>query len=216
MESIRPSICILRKGEEIYNQISDLIVYHYDYDESIELLRKAYRYSRYWPVSLFTRVELTVTDIIIPLAALAIGFVCELYGKRDLSYAIESINWPGTQGVIIESRVWEHSDEDFSPEYDPEIKYSYKVNGRVYINDAVNYDRVNRGEEWAKNVISDYPQGHIVTVYYKPDNPEFSVLERGVSASTIFPVYFGYVSMIFSIVYFLARSLWSLRRGVSY
>lgn len=161
--------------------------------------------------SLVSRVRLTILDIIVILFWLILGIACVIFGTRDAGHAIESINWPYTQGVIIESHVWEHEDDDSSAKsYDPMIKYSYTVNGKTYTNDLVNYDYVNRGKEWAENVIADYPEGQQVTVSYKPDKPEFSVLERGVTGSTYLPIYFGYASIVFSIIYLLARSIWSV------
>lgn len=161
--------------------------------------------------SLVTRVRLTIVDIVVILFWLILGIVCVKYGTRNAGHAIDSINWPHTQGVIIESHVWEHEDDDSSVKsYDPIIKYSYTVNGKTYTNDVVNYDYVNRGKEWAENVIADYPKNQQIPVFYKPDKPEFSVLERGATASTSIPIYLGYASIIFSIIYCLARSIWSV------
>ena len=77
---------------------------------------------------------------------------------------------------------------------------------------AFDYDYVNRGKEWAENVVADYPENRQVTVFYKPDKPEFSVLERGTTASAYIPIYFGYVSIALAVIYFIFRLIWSIWR----
>ena len=59
----------------------------------------------------------------------------------------------------------------------------------------------------------EYPVEHYVKVFYKPGRPGVSVLEPGIYRSTYYPVYIGYGMIIFSLVFTLFRSAWSVFRG---
>jgi len=214
LKQIRPAVCGLREGEEIYERISGLVRDNCDYDTSIELLKRAYWFTRYWPFSLVTRVEPGGATIFTAALTLVIGILSVIFGIRDARYADESINWPYAPGIITESYVWKQEDEETSTvSYSPIVEYTYIVNGREYKNDKINYDMENRGKKWAENIVSDYPVNHPVTVYFKPDNPEFAVLEKGLFDSTTDPVYIGYALIIFSILFIIVRAAWSLWRG---
>ncbi len=214
LKIIKDPVCGLREGEEVYNRISGHLTGHCDYDEAIEVLEKADRFSGNWPWSLITRVELTGADIFSAVLMLLVGIGSVITGFMESGYALESVNWPHTRGVITESYVKEHRDDDTSSvKYRPVIEYEYTVKGKTYTNDTINYDNDYRGRSWAGRAVKKYPVEHYVKVFYKPGRPGVSVLEPGIYRSTYYPVYIGYGMIIFSLVFTLFRSAWSVFRG---
>ena len=64
----------------------------------------------------------------------------------------------------------------------PLVVYEYEVNGVRYLNNCVRADELDQptrgGFVYSKQVIKRYPVGAKVTVYYDPQNPRLSALER--------------------------------------
>ncbi len=73
-----------------------------------------------------------------------------------------------------------------SSSYTYEIAYSYSVGGKTYRSNQVNFsfDRSGPGSSIAKAYVEKYPVGSQVVVYYKTDEPAFSVLEPTVTGNT--------------------------------
>ncbi len=103
----------------------------------------------------------------------------------------DAVNWPTTSGQVVETKVSSHTSTTSSgsgrrratsrtTSYVPWVLYRYSVSGLELENDKVqtmtSYD--TRAE--AKQVIEQYPVDSTVTVYYKPDDPDKSVLVPGI------------------------------------
>lgn len=103
---------------------------------------------------------------------------------QDRKKAKASLNWPSTQGRVVESRVVESrstdSDGDTSTTYRPYIKYEYQVVGTTFTSDklaigpAVSTSNYRKSEEKVRRM----PVGAAVTVFYNPDDPTDAVLEQ--------------------------------------
>lgn len=134
------------------------------------------------------------------LTPILFGVYFVIIGGRDINYSRECFIWPATNGVIIESGVYERKDEDNSTwYYSPYIKYSYIVNGKTYINDRKSYQSEEDGNRKViENQLTDFKKGNSVKVFYKPDKPEFSVLERREPLSN-FAKYFGWFLIFFGL-----------------
>ncbi|KAA0005652.1 MAG: DUF3592 domain-containing protein [Thermoplasmata archaeon] len=88
-------------------------------------------------------------------------------------------------------------ERDYDPETDytdtyytyiPKIEYSYTVNGVNYSGDKISFEIVSTTDyEWAQNKVDLYYKGKNVTVYYNPENPSESVLEKGFPGYPLFP-----------------------------
>jgi hypothetical protein len=101
--------------------------------------------------------------------------------------ADHSIHWPTTNGTVLESNIevgtWSSKRVGSKPYYQPKISYSYKVNGAEYRSKKVSFTERSGSvdQSWAKSITSSYPIGKKVTVYYKPGDPTYAVLEPGVN-----------------------------------
>lgn len=127
------------------------------------------------------------------LTPILFGVYFIIIGGRDIKHSHECLTWPGTDGVIIESGIYERKDKDNSTwYYSPYIKYSFIVNGKTYTGDRKSYrSEENSNKKVIEDLLTDYPKGSSIRVFYKPDQPEFSVLERGEPLGN-FAVYLGW------------------------
>ena len=83
-------------------------------------------------------------------------------------------SWPSTEGVIQESRIEDGLD---SPD-EPRIRYSYSVDGNPYMGKRIRYMLVI-SDGATQRLMSQYPQGAQVRVYYDPQRPDRAVLQAG-------------------------------------
>ena len=94
---------------------------------------------------------------------------------------VQSKKWPTAEGIVIQSYVRISPGGDSGDIYEPRISYGYSISGKPYESNSISYKQnpntTSRGP--ADNVISKYPKGSRVRVYYDPDNPTNAVLETG-------------------------------------
>jgi hypothetical protein len=110
----------------------------------------------------------------------AIGwFIWDRAKKRD-AIRQSALGWQATTGRVIKSRV-EVSSGGQSTSVSPRVYYAFDLNGRTYQGSQIQAgDSVMRtgGSQNAYQTVDRYPEGAIVTIYYNPQNPEESALER--------------------------------------
>jgi len=94
-----------------------------------------------------------------------------------------SIHWPNTNGIISAAGLKVYlSKPNIEPSYEPQISYSYVVDGtprvgtRISFADYIPTFQKAAGIAWLNR---NYPVGKAVAVYYDPADPDFSVLEPG-------------------------------------
>jgi len=103
-----------------------------------------------------------------------------------LSDAQDSSGWPTTTGTVLESdihdSVWLQRKKAAEPHYQPTVEYVYTVDGTEYKNDRVSFTEHSGSTErsWAEDIVTRFPAGAEVTVYYKPGDPSAAVLDPGV------------------------------------
>jgi hypothetical protein len=125
-------------------------------------------------------------NILFPLIFIGIGLVLLIIYFRNLGKVRASQSWPVVQGTVVESwvRRQESADSDGSASYRyyPEVRYQYQVMGSQYLGDKITFGPKSGGNRSAaEKMIAKYPSGARVMVYFQPDKPEISVLERSAS-----------------------------------
>ncbi len=114
---------------------------------------------------------------IIPFAAIG-WYIYTQYKKRD-AIRQSAQGWRTTTGRVVLSRVEVSGGENTSVQ--PVVHFAYDVNGRPYqgshIRAGDSVMRISTSEN-AYATVDRYPVGAIVQVYYNPDNPQDSALER--------------------------------------
>jgi len=99
--------------------------------------------------------------------------------------AEQAIHWPTVVGTILESRVQVRtSSSETGTEFDPVIRYRYRVQGQEYVNSTWQKIGNSPTRQEAQDIVDRYPQGKRTTVYYDPADPQNSVLVPGNTSET--------------------------------
>ena len=104
-------------------------------------------------------------------------------------------SWPTTDGTITSARIESHRGDD-STTYSAEFTYQYEVGGNKFEGDRYNFFNVSGSRKSAKKRLNAHPVGSKTDVYYDPDNPSNSVMNRDLGWFLLF----GLIPMIFVIV----------------
>lgn len=122
--------------------------------------------------------------VLVSIALLAAGgnVLYQRYATQVATLSEESVDWPVAPGLVT------HSELEFrrnaigagpKTNYDVRVRYEYVVDGQLYSNDVVRFDQDMLGNERKRLLVSEYPVGKRVDVYYNADNPGVAVLVRG-------------------------------------
>lgn len=100
-------------------------------------------------------------------------------------------SWSETQGEVMEGAVEKYltssSEGGTMTAYRARIIYAYRLNGRDYVGDRLNFGgEVHSSiKSLAENKVKQFPTGAKVTVFYDPQNPNEAALERSAPASRL-------------------------------
>ena len=119
--------------------------------------------------------------VILPLIILgALGFFLYRRYQQGNAARASAQSWPSTAGIVLASSVQVRRSNRSRSEY-PVVVYQYEVNGKSYqgqrIKASDKFISVRISGE-AQATVARYPAGARVTVYYDPNNPSESALER--------------------------------------
>jgi uncharacterized protein DUF3592 len=124
------------------------------------------------------------SEMFLNIFMLSLGFVPLVIGLWHLKKCISLFSWNETEGIILESKIVPGTGAKGSSAR-PKILYEFEVNGQKHISDQVSEDNFTSGILFAiESVINRYPFGRKVKVFYNPDHPEQSVLERRITLGT--------------------------------
>ena len=130
----------------------------------------------------------TIGRSLVVLALL--GMVFSLWWSRDafleLSTALDASNWPTVSAQVLSADVEFVYTGHSTPSYHlPRVRYSYKVNGQVYMAERIQFARLelkNRsGKRAAEAIRARYAPANTVKAYYNPADPAQAVLEPGIT-----------------------------------
>lgn len=126
-------------------------------------------------------IELMGAGFLTLLGIYTLSLVVLAIGK-----GVRSKAWPSTTGKIISSTAQESHAYHSGRFYTPAIRYRYKVNGIEYESHAITASlKVYFGKKSVEAVAKRYEAESTAVVYYDPNNPKISALERGVSVSSL-------------------------------
>ena len=109
---------------------------------------------------------------------LFVGIVIGFYGIYKIYMGYESQNWPTTEGKIIKSRIGGAKRIMGRRVF---IKYEYYVAGKRNVSSQISYTLIIGDYSGAVEILREYREGKIVTVYYNPDDPMDAVLKTEIS-----------------------------------
>lgn len=117
-------------------------------------------------------VVLSICGSLFIFDAIFLGFI--LYTRRKVAQAA---NWPSTLGTVTNSRIQMRSNSEGGSTSYPLVEYAYQVMGQPHQGSKV-MPGPDIGGSGAHKVVARYPAGAQVMVYFNPDKPSESLLER--------------------------------------
>lgn len=145
-------------------------------------------------------------SIYVSILIIIIGFSILLYQLYLLNKVIKSRDWETTEGEIKSSDLETLSfSNDTNKSYKAGISYVYKVMGKQYVGTRVFFgDKIQSSFKGiALKIITEYPVGSKVNVYYNPRNIEEAVLEKRVHSNIVVLLIVGLAAIL--IGFFLIR-----------
>ena len=142
----------------------------------------------------FNKGNLIMMIVILP--AVLFGVYLCIISYAEVREGWNSGDWPQAKGVVLSSGVKHHEHSrkttGINFRYSADVQYSYSVNGETYSNRrlAVAEEKWDFARE-AKMAASSYPKGAEVVVYYRPDDPQQSMLQPGVRFSSLSGILIG-------------------------
>lgn len=121
-----------------------------------------------------TDLIITVGIIVFVLFILNAIFLGVIFFMRRRMAVVSQ--WPSTMGTVMMSRVERRSTSEGYTDY-PVVQYSYQVGGQSYQSYKL-APGPEVGGTGAGKVVARYPAGAQVMVFYNPQSPSDSVLER--------------------------------------
>jgi hypothetical protein len=134
-----------------------------------------------------TLLALGLTGLILGGVAVLLLVIGWFQGREARAAA----SWNSTQGEIMETIVekyqYSSSEGGTSTGYRPRIIYGYRVNGKEYVGERLNFGTAVHSsiKGLADNKAKQFPTGSRVTVYYNPNDPNDATLERKTPATTL-------------------------------
>jgi Protein of unknown function (DUF3592) len=118
----------------------------------------------------------------LPYAVFVAGTVAIISSSLRVAAGVASLRWSGTPGRVLARDV-----DDSAGKYQPVLEYSYEVNGVQYRGHRISFDfdLRRRSSSTALLLFHKYRPGQEITVFFDPQRPYRSVIERGVSTSLV-------------------------------
>ncbi len=146
---------------------------------------------------------------VIPWSMVLIGTLALYVGIRNVLNARESTSWASVEGKISKSdvRIQIGSSGDqagtSSASYHADIEYDYAVDGKNFKGSRITFGEFGTADRSdAETIRNKYPEGISVTVYYKPNDYQVSLLEPGLRTSVWVPVFFGIPFLLIGLALF--------------
>ena len=133
-----------------------------------------------------------------------VGLILRYISSDMIIKGEESLKWPKTIGVVIESGLVKSQDDKGLEMYSPRVNVKYNVNGNEYQTSQIaisgSYSTSNSSS--VRNIIAKYSKGKNVDVYYNDKDSAEAVLEPGVSTLAKILHYSSYVLFILALIMF--------------
>jgi len=157
--------------------------------------------------------------IIFGITLLCIGLVSALGGNQiqKIKYAYASMSWPCVEGTIVSSGVKDRTSAahrggkhiSHTTSYFADITYEYMVKDKKYASKTISFgDYGNSNRARVENIVSRYPDGKKVKVFYNTADPHNACLEPGAPLSIYIPAGLGICMILIGV-----RLLYTITTG---
>ena len=111
------------------------------------------------------------------------GLIFYFFSADMIKKGQESLKWPKTIGVVIESEISKYKDVEGKEMYSPNIMVKYNVYGNEYQTKQIDSSGPYSSSDFSsvQKVIAQYSKNKSVYVYYNDKNNAEALLEPGVS-----------------------------------
>jgi hypothetical protein len=134
---------------------------------------------------MLTTIALSI--LALPIGLFLVGCFWTLLG--ELLAAKDSRGWPSVSARIETSRVVRNYDCNRLPGYHCRVSYEFSIGDQDYAGDTICFGGFRYfTRRIAERLQQCYRVGASVMAYYKPDDPELSVLRPGFTAGLLYPV----------------------------
>lgn len=125
-----------------------------------------------------------------------VGVLLAVIGWFQARSVRASQNWSTVQGEILEMKVEQYrysGSEGTSTAYRPRVIYGYRVGGRDYVSERLNFGSGFHSSirGLAENKAKQFATGSRVQVYYDPKDPNEATLERTSPSSRVLYILAG-------------------------
>ena len=162
------------------------------------------------PVFLIPMARALISYGLVYIGLHVLGLALIGYGQYDLKQAEKSVHWKSVPGRIIESRVVvsrsRNSEGRTTTSRTAKIVYEYDVDGKIRRGNKVRFGIKKLSD------VSLYPRGADVFVYFDPQKPKNSVLEKGVNEGTYLPTILGGFILVGSFLVGIVMRFWKRRK----
>jgi hypothetical protein len=116
--------------------------------------------------------------IVIAVIGVGIFFPARSARKRDQM----RLSWPTAKATVMSAEVVQPQalaagTSKNADQFDVSVKYQFRAGGQLHFGASVSYPRYLYREQEADRIVSRYPAGATVTVYYNPEDPRECYLE---------------------------------------
>jgi energy-coupling factor transporter transmembrane protein EcfT len=125
----------------------------------------------------------------------AIGILIALFSYNAYETSAESKDWPTVEGVIVTSEIeqqtstsGEGSNKKTTVNSYPKIAYRYQVDGQDHESTKISFFSASGN---ANQIVSRYPKGKTIRVYYNPAKSQQAVLVPGGSGFPVVSFFFA-------------------------
>jgi hypothetical protein len=138
-----------------------------------------------------------------PLLWIFMGIIGLYVGGNGIYQAKESAEWPSTNGVVQTSKLeFRSTPYDFKSKgkgiYHAKIVYQFHVKEQTYRGTQIAFGDFDTSDpSHAQQIVTRYPKGKTVKVYYRDSDPDICVLEPGIQARAWF---FPTISLVFCVI----------------
>jgi hypothetical protein len=140
------------------------------------------------------------------ISSILVGLIALIYLVWFWNRHSAASQWGSTIGEILESHVAAQADG-----WSPHVRYTYVISGKHYTNDRIYlHPSDDTDERRALNQVALYPVGKKLAIYYRPNNPQDSVLDRRLSLwRLLFFAVFAVLFIIAGVAIYLNQSILS-------
>jgi hypothetical protein len=114
-----------------------------------------------------------------------------VFSAMGVVKSLQSLSWPHTQGTVLSTDIKKVPSSKGPTKYSPVIRYLFTMDTIEYSSDKYSRTIARGTMDWAKQIIDKHPVNSKIKVYYKPKNPEISILKTGLQSDDYWMISFS-------------------------